>query len=155
MVFLSNFLQWNWKRFKLQAKCNETHTHTHFLSLKPSLFLSGCKSQSDPFIPHSSQHWSGHKLAVAMTHAGHLVKVLVYQTGGEAADWLDREEKKLHESLHETLFCLSLQFFRSVQSTCTELLKVIERYQDRITREWRTKLDLSYDKNRNYSFQTW
>lgn len=31
--------------------------------------------------------------------------------------------------------CLSLQFFRSVQSTCTELLKVIEKYQDRITRE--------------------
>lgn len=28
-----------------------------------------------------------------------------------------------------------LQFFRSVQSTCTELLKVIERYQQRITRE--------------------
>ncbi|XP_026218925.1 islet cell autoantigen 1-like isoform X2 [Anabas testudineus] len=27
-----------------------------------------------------------------------------------------------------------LEFFRSVQSTCTELLKVIERYQDRITR---------------------
>lgn len=30
---------------------------------------------------------------------------------------------------------LSLQFFRSVQSTCTELLKVIEKYQHRITRE--------------------
>lgn len=28
-----------------------------------------------------------------------------------------------------------VQFFRSVQSTCTELLKVIERYQLRITRE--------------------
>ncbi|XP_028998555.1 islet cell autoantigen 1-like isoform X3 [Betta splendens] len=27
-----------------------------------------------------------------------------------------------------------LEFFRSVQSTCTELLKVIEKYQDRITR---------------------
>ncbi|XP_055021382.1 islet cell autoantigen 1-like protein, partial [Boleophthalmus pectinirostris] len=27
-----------------------------------------------------------------------------------------------------------LEFFRSVQSTCTELLKVIERYQQRITR---------------------
>lgn len=30
---------------------------------------------------------------------------------------------------------LCLQFFRSVQSTCTELLKVIEKYQHRITRE--------------------
>ncbi len=29
----------------------------------------------------------------------------------------------------------SLQFFRSVQLTCTELLKVIEKYQHRITRE--------------------
>uniref|UniRef100_A0A3P9JQQ6 Islet cell autoantigen 1-like n=1 Tax=Oryzias latipes TaxID=8090 RepID=A0A3P9JQQ6_ORYLA len=28
-----------------------------------------------------------------------------------------------------------LEFFRSVQSTCTELLKVIEKYQHRITRE--------------------
>ncbi|RXN38223.1 islet cell autoantigen 1-like isoform X1 [Labeo rohita] len=28
-----------------------------------------------------------------------------------------------------------LEFFRSVQSTCTELLKVIEKYQQRITRE--------------------
>jgi len=31
-----------------------------------------------------------------------------------------------------------LQFFRSVQNTCTELLKVIEKYQQRITREWGT-----------------
>uniref|UniRef100_A0A3Q3DEX9 AH domain-containing protein n=1 Tax=Hippocampus comes TaxID=109280 RepID=A0A3Q3DEX9_HIPCM len=30
-----------------------------------------------------------------------------------------------------------LEFFRSVQSTCTELLKVIEKYQHRITRELR------------------
>lgn len=33
------------------------------------------------------------------------------------------------------LFRRPHQFFRSVQSTCTELLKVIERYQQRITRE--------------------
>lgn len=36
---------------------------------------------------------------------------------------------------------LSLQFFRSVQSTCTELLKVIEKYQHRITRESPSKPD--------------
>lgn len=36
-------------------------------------------------------------------------------------------------SPHTSHTCL--QFFRSVQSTCTELLKVIERYQQRITRE--------------------
>lgn len=39
------------------------------------------------------------------------------------------------------LFCWCLQFFRSVQSTCTELLKVIERYQQRITRESHLKPD--------------
>lgn len=33
---------------------------------------------------------------------------------------------------------LCAQFFRSVQSTCTELLKVIEKYQHRITRESET-----------------
>lgn len=36
---------------------------------------------------------------------------------------------------HVSSLVLSLQFFRSVQSTCTELLKVIEKYQHRITRE--------------------
>lgn len=34
------------------------------------------------------------------------------------------------------MFCL--QFFRSVQSTCTDLLKVIEKYQQRIIRESKT-----------------
>lgn len=36
------------------------------------------------------------------------------------------------------VFCL--QFFRSVQSTCTDLLKVIEKYQQRIIRESKTSL---------------
>lgn len=36
------------------------------------------------------------------------------------------------------LFFLCAQFFRSVQSTCTELLKVIEKYQHRINRESET-----------------
>lgn len=122
------------KSKELQPQFKFKGLNTHFLSFMLYTFLS-LKVEVTP-----SSHTLPSQTAAlewAMTHTHYLVtgvgKMVV-------SVWIYYS----NQTSVSGILILSLQFFRSVQSTCTELLKVIEKYQHRITREWQLKLNLLY-----------